>query len=244
MSRMTYVARAVIVDSIRRRIPYVIVLFAGVLAAAIPSLPDYGVGVGGDVFREVSLALMYVAAIVLGLSLAANRLPSEFERRTVYAVLSKRVSRWEYLVGTWAGITAVTAATVAAFTVVVQVVGTITYGEPMWILWQGAFSITLEAGVVIAAAVAVSTLAGPVVVVVSTALILFIGHSRSTLVGGAGATDLSAFYPSLDSFNIMLPVAYGDGVSLLTVVSMLVVFVGFVALAMTLGSMALSRRDL
>lgn len=244
MSRVMIIARAVMTDSIRRRVPVVVVLFAGVLAAAIPSLPDYGVGVEAGVFREVALALMYVAAIVLALALAANRLPSEFERRTVYSVLAKPVARWEYVFGTWLGLTVVMAAVIAAFTVVIQAVAMLNYGDPMWVLWVGSLSILLEAGVIIAAAVAVSTLAGPVVVVVATAAILFAGHARSTLVGGLGAADIGYFYPSLDTFNVMLPVAYGDGISLLAVVSMLTVFVGLAGLALVLGVFMLGRRDL
>ncbi|MBN2823558.1 MAG: hypothetical protein JXR33_10280 [Coriobacteriia bacterium] len=244
MSRMLSIARAVIADCVRRRVPYVVVLFAGILAAAIPSLPDYGVGVEPEVFREVALALMYVAALVLSLALAANRLPSEFERRTAYSVLSKQVSRWEYLLGTWLGLSAVVAASVAAFTIVVQAVALISYGDFMWVLWVGTLSIALEMGVIVAVAVAVSTVSGPVVVVVASALILFVGHSRSTLVGGAGATDLSLFYPSLDSFNIMLPVAYGGGVSALMVLSMVMVFVGLSGIALLLGVVLLGKRDL
>ncbi|MDZ4655525.1 MAG: hypothetical protein U1F44_06585 [Coriobacteriia bacterium] len=244
MSRMMSIARAVVTDSIRRRVPYVIVLFAGVLAAAIPSLPDYGVGVEAEVYREVALALMYVTAIVLALALAANRLPAEFERRTVYSVLAKQVARWEYVLGTWVGLTAVMLGTIAAFTVVIQVVAVLSYGDPMWVLWLGALSILLETGVIVAIAVAISTLMGPVVVVVATLAILFIGHSKSTLVGGLGAAELGYFYPSLDAFNIMLPVAYGDGVSLLAVASMFAVFVGFTGLALLAAVLLIGRRDL
>jgi ABC-type transport system involved in multi-copper enzyme maturation permease subunit len=244
MKRMGAIARAVVTDSIRRRVPYVVVFFAGVLAAAIPSLPDYGMGIEAAVFREMTLALMYVTAIVMALALAANRLPTEFERRTVYSILAKQVSRREYVVGTWAGLTAVMAGVIAAFTIVIQIIAVLTYGDPMWVLWLGALSILLEMGVIIALAVAVSTLMGPVVVVVATLAILFVGHSRSTLLGGLGAADIGYFAPSLDAFNIMLPVAYGSGVSALAVVSMLTVFVGFVGLALLIAVILLGRRDL
>lgn len=244
MSRMMSIARVVVTDSIRRRVPYVVVLFAGVLAAAIPSLPEYGMGIEAEVFREMALALMYVTAIVMTLALAANRLPAEFERRTVYSVLAKQVSRTEYVVGTWAGLTTVMAGVIAAFTVVIQVVAVLTYGDPMWVLWLGSLSMLLEMGVIVALAVAISTLMGPVVVVVGTLAILFVGHSQSTLMGGLGAQDLGYFYPSLDTFNVMLPVAYGSGVSLLAVLSMLTVFIGFTGLALLAAVLLLGRRDL
>lgn len=244
MSRIWPIAVAVITDSLRRKVVYVVLAFAAMLALAIPSLPDYGLGVEGAVFREVSLALVYVTGLVIALSLAANRIPAEFERRTVYNVLAKGVSRWEYLVGTWLGIFCVMAGTIAAFTVVEQIVGVVTYGDPMWQLWQGSLAVLLEMGVVTAFAAAVSTMAGPVVVVTATLAVVFAGHSRSTLVGGEGALGLSPFYPSFDAFNVVNPVAHGSGVPMLYLLSMIVVFVGFVGLFLSVGVLILGRKDL
>ena len=244
IKRIWPIAVAVITDSLRRKVVYVVLVFAALLAMAIPSLPDYGLGVEGAVFREVALALVYVTGLVIALSLAANRIPAEFERRTVYNVLAKSVSRWEYLVGTWLGVFSVMAGTIAAFTVVEQVVGLVTYGDPMWRLWQGSLAVLLEMGVITAFAAAVSTISGPVVVVTITLAALFIGHSRSTLLGGEGALSLQPFYPSLDAFNVVNPVAHGTGVPLLYVASMVVVFIGFVGLFLSIGSFVLGRRDL
>lgn len=118
------------------------------------------------------------------------------------------------------------------------------YADPMWQLWQGALAIWLEMGVIAAFAVAVSAITGPVVVVTAALAILFIGHSRSTLLGGEGALALRPFYPSLDAFNVVNPVAHGSGVPALYIVSMLAVFVGFTGLALAIGVALFSRRDL
>lgn len=244
MSRLWPIAFAVVADSLRRKVVYVALVFAAVLALAIPSLPSYGLGIESAVYREVALALSFVTALVLTLSLSANRVPSEVERRTVYNVLAKGVSRGEYVLGSWLGILIVVGGAVAAFTCVQQVVALARYGDPMWRLWQGALGVWLEMGVVSAFAVAISTMAGPVVVVTAALVILFVGHSRSTLVGGEGALALKPFYPSLDAFNIVNPVAHGSGVPALYLVSMLVVFVGFVAVALSAAIWLFGRRDL
>ncbi len=242
--RITPIAFGVVADSLRRKVVYVVLVFAALLALAIPSLPDYGLGVQSAVFREVALALAYVTALVVTLSLAANRVPGEVERRTVYNVIAKRVSRWEYLVGTWLGVFLVAGGVMAAFTVIEQVIGFVTYGEIMWRLWEGALAIWLEMGVVAAFAVAVSAITGPVVVVTAALAALFVGHSRSTLLGGEGALGLAPFVPSLDAFNIVNPVAHGNGIPAIYMVSMLVVFVGLTAASLVLGSFLFSRRDL
>lgn len=244
ISRILPIARAVVADSLRRKVVYVVVLFAAFLAFAIPFLPDYGLGVQEAVFREVALALAFVTAIVITLSLAANRIPGEIERRTVYNVVAKGVSRWEYLVGTWLGIFLVAGGAVAAFTLIEQAVGLINYGDTMWRLWEGALAIWLEMGVIAALAVAASAVAGPVVVVTLTLAVLFIGHSRSTLLGGEGALAFRPFFPSFDAFNVVNPVAHGNGVPPEYLAGMLGVFAGFTVLALIIGSVLLSRRDL
>jgi ABC-type transport system involved in multi-copper enzyme maturation permease subunit len=242
--RLSAIAGAVFADAVRRRIVLAVVFFAGVLVFTIPLLPSYGMGVIGAVYREFGLALVFAASLVLTLSLAANRVPGEVERRTVYNVVAKPVSRWEYLVGTWLGIVAVMALVVAAFVLVVQGFGVARYGQPMWQLWEGGLAIWCEMGVLAALSVAVSAAAGPVVVVVAALTFEFIGHSRDSLLGEGGGGVLRALYPSLDTFNIVNPVAHADGVGPVYLGAMLLAFLGWAGLLLLLGSLSFERRDL
>jgi ABC-type transport system involved in multi-copper enzyme maturation permease subunit len=243
MRRLSAIAGAVFLDAIKRKVVYAVGLFAVVLAFSAPSLPTYGVGVDVGVYREVALALTFAASFVLALALAANRMPSEVERRTVYNVVAKPVSRWEYVVGTWIGITAVMGAVIAAFTVVDQLVGVVRYGDLMWQLWQGALAIWMEIGVLIAFAVAVSAVSGAVVVAVATITFAFAGHSRQPFLAMFSAFP-AWLYPSLDSFNVINPVAHGVGYNLTYGLIMTAVFVGWVAALLVLGSLGFARRDL
>ncbi len=242
IGRVWSLAVSVFFDALRRKVVWVVILFAAVMAAAIPSLPSYGFGVVEAVYREIALALTYVATMVLTVALAANRIPAEVERRTAYGVLVRSVRRWEYLLGTWLGILVTVGAAVAAFTVVDIVVGWLTYGEIMLRLAEGTFAILLEAGVVAAFCVAVSSITGPVVVVVSSLAFLFIAHSRSQLLAPGDA--LWGLYPSLDTLNIINPVAHGTGVSLTYVASMIVVFAAWVAILLVFATGLFSSRDL
>jgi ABC-type transport system involved in multi-copper enzyme maturation permease subunit len=241
--RLSAIAGAVFLDAIKRRIVYAVVFFAAVLAFSAPSLPSYGAGVDVGVYREVALSLTFAASLILALALSANRIPSEVERRTVYNVAARPVSRWEYVVGTWLGITAVMAAVIAAFTVVDQLVGLARYGQPMWQLWQGALAIWFETGVLTAFAVAVSAASGAVVVTVATLTFAFIGHSRQPVLASFPAFP-GWLYPSLDTFNVINPVAHGSGIGLLYVGLMALVFAGWAAALLALGSLAFARRDL
>lgn len=243
MKKTLAIAQSVVADAIRRKVVYVVLLFAAVMAIAIPSLPSYGVGVFAAVFREVSLALTYVTSVAVVLALCANRVPGEIERRTAFNVLSRDLDRSQYVIGTWLGIFAVMAGTVAAFTVVVQVVGLAVYGAPMWRLWQGALAILLESGVIAAFAVAVSTAVGPVTVAIASLAFIFVAHARAGL-GSTLPPFVYRVYPSLDAFNIISPVAHGSGVGLTYIALMLAQFVIWCGVLMWLGSMLFRRRDL
>ena len=132
-------------------------------------------------YREVALALSYVTALVLTIVLAANRIPGEIEHRTAYPVITRPVARWEYLAGTWLGITAVVGGSIAAFTVVEQAWGLVKYASPMWILWEGALGIWLEMSVIAALCVAVSSVTGPTVSAVASLTFVFVGHTRDSV---------------------------------------------------------------
>lgn len=241
LPRVLTIAGAVFTDAIRRKVVWIVVLFAGILAIAIPSLPSYGAGVVESVYREVSLSLMYVALIVVTLALAANRVPAEVERRTVYNVLSRGVRRWEYMVGTWLGIVLTTGIAALAFCLASIAVGWAAYGAPMWILLQGAFAIWLESGVIAALCMAVAAWTGPVIVVVAAIVFLFVAHARAGVLTPDSA--LWSFYPSLDSFNVIAPVAHGSGVSLGYVGIMLLVFIAWASVLLLIGSYVFARRD-
>lgn len=242
MGRVLAIAFAVLADAVRRKVVWVVLLFGALLAFAIPALPSYGAGVVEAVYREVALALMYVALMVITLALAANRLPGEIERRTVYSILARGVRRWEYVVGTWFGIFITIGMVAAAFTAVSIAVAWLTYGEPMLVLLQGAIMIWFESGVVAALCMAVAAASGPVVVSVAALAFLFVGHARAGLL----SPDSVAWrlYPSLDVFNIIAPVAHGDGVSLTYLILAKLAFIAWITALLLISSALFARRDL
>lgn len=243
MPNVSAIAVSVVADAVRRKVLYLILVFAAILAVMIPQLPTYGVGVAAAVYREIALALIFAASLALTLALSANRIPSECERRTVYNVLSKQVSRWEYVAGTWLGVFAVIGIAIAAFTLVTQGIALLRYGQPMWLLWEGALGVWLEMGALAAFAIAVSAVTGPVVVVTASLAFLFVAHSRGYALGDT--TGLAAkLYPSFDTFSVITPVAHGNGVSLAYVSVMLVAFVAWVGALLVAASAAFGRRDL
>lgn len=234
------ISMAVAADAVRRKIVWVVVLFAAGLALAVPSLPSYGVGVDLAVFREVTIALTWVASMIVVLALAAPRIPMELERRTVYSVLGRDVRRWQYLLGTWLGIAAVMFAVVLAFVVVTLGVGAIRYGGIQWRLLESGLAVWSESVVVAAFAVALSTVTGTVVTVMGSLVFLFVGHAYGSLLPEGAAR----FAPSLDVFNVVNPVAHGTGIAPLYAFVMVGAAVAWTVVLLVLGTLAFDRKDL
>ena len=244
MNKLLAISQAVVADAVRRKVIWVVVVFVALLAMAIPGLPSYGVGVIDGVYKQVAIALMWVAAFVVALALAATRIPSEVERRTVFNVVSRDVRRWQYVVGTWLGMFFVVGLVLLAFAVGTIAVGWYSYGHQMFILLEAAFSVWLEIGVVMAFVVMLSTLFGPVTSVVGGLTLAFVGHSVVSFLHLPETQRAPAWFPSLDVFNVINSVALGNGVSAAYLVAMVIAFVGWVSLFMFAGSLMFAGRDL
>lgn len=244
MNKLLAIAWAVVADAVRRKVVWVVLVFAAILAFAIPALPSYGQGVVEAIFREVTIALMYVAALVLGLTLAAVRIPSEIDRRTVFNVLSRDVARWQYVAGTWLGQFAVLGAVLAAFTVVAIATGVFIYGAWMPVLLEAAFAVWLEIGVIIALVTVVACQFGPATSVVVGLVFTYIGHAFVTLLNLPEGQSVPWYIPSLEAFNVIDPVAHGTGITPLYALGMLGAFVAWTVLLLGAAGLLLGRRDL
>lgn len=244
MNKMLAVASAVVADAIRRKVVWVVLVFAAILAFVIPTLPSYGLGVVDAVFREVSIALMFLASFIVALALSAMRVPSEVERRTVFNVLVRDVRRWQYVVGTWLGMSAVVGIVVLSFTAVAIAVGGFVYRDFMWVLLEATFAVWLEMSVIMAFTVMMSTRFGAVTSVVAALALTFVGHSLGTFFTVGETVKIPWYVPSLDVFNVINPVAHGRGYGFVYAGSMLLVFAAWCGLLILAGSALFEGRDL
>lgn len=238
------IATAVVADAVRRKVVWVVVVFAALLAIAVPALPSYGVGVMSPVYREVSIALMWSASLIVGLALATTRIPSEVDRRTVFNIISRDVRRWQYVLGSWLGMVAVLFVVLLAFAVATIAVGAFEFNEVMWRLFQGAFGVWLEVSVIMSLALALSCQFGAITSAVGGLAFAFIGHSVVGLFHLPEGVRPPWYWPTLDVFNIVNPVAHGHGYSAVYALSMIGAFVAWSAIWLLVGSLVFSRRDL
>jgi ABC-type transport system involved in multi-copper enzyme maturation permease subunit len=244
VNKILAIANSVVADAIRRKVVWVVAVFCALLAIAIPALPSYGVGVVSAVFREVAIALMYAAALVVALALSTTRIPVEVEKRTVFNVIARDVRRWQYVAGTWLGMFAVLGMVIAAFAVATIGIGLLDYKELMPQLLEAAFAVWLEMGAIMAVAVMLSCQFGAVTSVVGALAFTFVGHASVGLLKLSETQRPPWWLPGLDIFNVINPVAHGSGYGVIYALSMVLAAVAWVALFLLGGSLMFEARDL
>ena len=102
--RITLVARTIFIEAIRRKEIYVIVLMTVALLFAASFMRFFDLKTLEKFYTEVSLKVMSVATMLTVIVLGARQLPREFERRTIYPLLAKPISRLEFMLGKYLGV--------------------------------------------------------------------------------------------------------------------------------------------
>jgi len=123
-------AKSVLVEAVRRKEIYIIVLLCTGLIVSAMTLDFFGLGGLVKFYREIALQLMGFATAVTVIVLATRQLPREFENRTIYPLLARPVSRLTFLIGKLAGVLAAALFCFGLF-MLLYVAGVLTLGGDM-----------------------------------------------------------------------------------------------------------------
>lgn len=104
ITRVRAVAANTFRESVRDRILYNLVFFALLLVASAPLLGQISAGVQRVLLINLSLSAISVFGIVISIFVGISLVSKEIERRTLYPVLSRPISRAEFVVGKYFGL--------------------------------------------------------------------------------------------------------------------------------------------
>lgn len=118
LARVFAIASNVFREVMRDRILYLIGFYALAMLLANRLLPSIAATTEQKIFLDVTLAAMAVLGLVVAVFVGTGLINKEIEKRTVFVLISKPVSRSELIVGKHLGLTAVLAVLVAAMTTI------------------------------------------------------------------------------------------------------------------------------
>lgn len=91
-------------EAVRDRILYNLVLFALLLVAMAPLLGQISIGVQRVLLVNLSLSAISIFGTVISIFVGISLVSKEIEKRTLYPVLARPVSRGEFIVGKYFGL--------------------------------------------------------------------------------------------------------------------------------------------
>ncbi|MEG3954844.1 ABC transporter permease [Microcoleus sp. herbarium2] len=116
--RILTVATNVFWEVIRDRILYLIIIFALLMGASVRLIPELAATTEKKIILDVGLAAMSILGLIATVFVATGLVNKEIEKRSVYLLVAKPISRAELIVGKHLGLSAVLAVLVAAMTVI------------------------------------------------------------------------------------------------------------------------------
>lgn len=117
MRAINTVAVNVFRESVRDRVPYNLVIFAVLLMGASYLLGQLTAGQDVKIIKDIGLAAISLFGLFIALFIGIGLVSKEVERRSIYALLAKPVSRAQFIVGKYAGLVLTLAVNVSAMTI-------------------------------------------------------------------------------------------------------------------------------
>lgn len=131
------IARLSVIETMRRREFYVVLVLVAVLAIWVQSM-DMRASGAGRFAKDIVMQITWLASFALAAPLAARQIVTDVEQKTIYVLMARPLQRWQYVFGRagGAGIGAVVCFTALYMVLVLMLLtkGATSIADPM--LWQ------------------------------------------------------------------------------------------------------------
>lgn len=264
MKAVRLVASAVFRESVRDRVPSTIVVFAVLLMAATYLIGQLTAGQDMKIIKDLGLAALSIFGLVIAVFIGIGLVSKEVERRSIYALLAKPVSRDQFLIGKYVGLVLTLAVNLSAMTLAfygVLFVMSAVAPDGVRASWPAPatdprmlLAVVLTFGelmIVTAIALFFSTFSSPLLSALLTLGLWVAGHFNADLRDFATVVDqpvavylARALYyvlPNLAPFDVRAEVVYGMPVSA-THVALTLAYALVYVTALLLGAMAIFRK--
>jgi ABC-type transport system involved in multi-copper enzyme maturation permease subunit len=253
-------------ESVRDRVPYNLVVFAILLIASSYLIGQLTAGQDVKIIKDLGLAATSVFGLFISIFIGIGLVSKEVERRSIYALLSKPVTRAQFVAGKYAGLVLTLAVNVSVMTIALYVIlaymvwteaPTIRAGwdapgmDPA--LLKAVFLIFVELMLVTAIALFFSTFSTPILSAALTFGLYVAGHFNADLknfekvVSSKAAARLARgvyhVLPDLSAFDVKTEVVHGLPVTLGYLATTAAYGLAYVAALLLVATFIFSRRD-
>ena len=266
MRAVSCIALNVYRESVRDRVPYNLVLFAVLLIGSSYLLAQLTAGQDVKIIKDLGLAATSLFGLFIAVFIGIGLVSKEVERRSIYTILSKPISRPQFIMGKYAGLVLTLAVNVAVMAAALYaVLAYMTWMESAdfkaaWdtpgvdpALLKALFLIFIELMLVTAIAVFFSTFSTPILSAALTFGFYIAGNFNADLrnfeqvVRSPAAAWLARVLyhvlPDLSAFDVKTQVVHGLPVSAGYIWSTAAYGAAYIAALLLAATVVFSRRD-
>jgi len=210
-------------ETVRDRIFYLVAVFGFVMLASTAVVSPLTVGAQGKIMTDVGLAAMTVFGMLVVVFVGSNMVRKEMDKGTILTILSKPVSRRQYLWGKFLGLGMTQISMIAIMGALFMLMTLVAPGDFSLRFVAAIYMALLEMVLITAVVVFFSTCVSPVLAAVFTLGTFAMGHLSESIrdFGAMQGTALQArvaeviYYlvPNLEVFNVRGAVVHGDVVA-------------------------------
>ena len=210
-------------EGVHQKAFYSLFFFGLLIIASSLVLNQMTVGDKGKIVADLGLSAISLFGFLIITFMGINQMHQELEEKIVYTILSKSITRSEYILGKFFGLLAIIFLNILVMSSVILLLLLITRTLPFLPLLGAVYLAFVELFIITALAVFFTTFLMPGIGMFSLFAIFIIGHSTSELVQLLGEkTGLIApklaraayyFFPNFDYFDIKLQVVHNLRIS-------------------------------
>ncbi len=253
MWRVAVIAFNTFRENLRDRILYNLLFFALLLIGASVLLASLTIMEHHKIVTDMGLAAINLVGVIIAIFVGIGLVSKEIERRTVYTIMARPISRTQFILGKYLGLVL----TLSVNAVIMLIVYLITLGMYRVPIHGGLFQaiqlIFIEWLLVTAIALFFSTFSSSTLSAIMTLAFYVIGHLTADFKGIAAKsqseivkaimTGLYYVCPNLEVLNVKGPAAMGEAVSVPYEILASLYGLLYAALLLTGACMVFQRRD-
>ena len=221
LGRILAIAGNAFREAVRDRVLYNLVLFVLLLTAAAVFIGELSGGQERKIIVDLGLSAMLLFGVFIAIFVGIGLVYKEIERRTVYAIFSKPVTRGEFIVGKYLGLCLTLLVNILLMGAGISVALLyVSRGfDPLALsIWPAILLIYCELMILTAVSLLFSSFSSPALSALLTFFVFIIGHFSSDLkglatsLGNTAARILftSTYYvlPNLSNYSFITPAAH------------------------------------
>lgn len=221
MSRVLAVAANTFRESVRERVLYNLVFFALAMTFSGLILRDIAIMQDEKILKDLALAAIDLFGNAMAIFLGVGLVSKEIERRSLYPLLAKPLSRDEFLVGKYLGLAFTLLVNVAVMTAALYLTLALNHRPLDLHLLKGVLALYLGFLLLVAVALLLSTMTSVPLAAVGSLGLLLAGRFSDIVLNMREVAPqtptwfINAVYyglPNFKNFDIKNHVVYGDPV--------------------------------